>query len=105
MGPSVRDDEETRDWVCPVLQKAELTDAVVAAIRDLNASARILDRGAYIRVLCDGRCRVTRQAIEQRTGAPFRMPADLELVMSSFKGTFEVSDDEAVWQFRKEVNA
>ena len=52
----MRDDEETRDWVGPVLQKAELTDAVVGAIRDLNASARIVDRGAYIRVLCDGRC-------------------------------------------------
>ena len=86
------------DDVGPVLQAGPLGAAIVEAIRALNAEARVLDRGAYLRVLCRGRCVVTRAAIEERTGAPFRLPADLELVMSSFKGRFAVSDDEARWE-------
>ena len=86
------------DDVGPVLQAGPLGAAVVEAIRALNAEARVVDRGAYLRVLCRGRCVVTRAAIEERTGAPFRLPADLELVMSSFKGRFAVSEEEARWE-------
>ncbi len=86
------------DDVGPVLQAGPVGDAVVAAIRDQNAGARVLDRGAYLRVLCPGRCVVTRAAIESRTGGAFRLPRDLELVMSSFKGHFAVSEDEARWE-------
>jgi toluene monooxygenase system ferredoxin subunit len=88
------------DDVGPVLQAGPLGDAVVAAIRELNAGARVLDRGAYLRVLCPGRCVVTRAAIEAHTGSAFRLPRDLELVMSSFKGLFAVSEDEARWELR-----
>jgi hypothetical protein len=91
-------DLDTRDWVGPVLQKGGAADAVVAAIRELNPGARVLDRGAYLRVLSHRRCRVTREAIERLAGESFRLPADLELVMSSFKGRFAVSEEEAVWE-------
>jgi toluene monooxygenase system ferredoxin subunit len=97
-GGDVERGDEMRDWVGPVLQKGQTGDAVVAAIAEENQGARLVDRGAYVRVLCHRRCRVTRAAIERRTGAPFRLPADLELVMSSFKGRFEVSEDEAAWE-------
>ena len=99
MGLDATDDEATRDWVGPVLQKGGATDAVVAAIQEQNDSVRIVDRGAYVRVLSYQRCRVTRQAIERHAGEPFHLPSDLELIMSSFKGTFDVSDDEATWKF------
>ena len=89
---------EGADDVGPVLQSGPLGAAVVDAIRALNAEARVVDRGAYVRVLCPRRCVVTRAAIEHRTGAPFRLPGDLELVMSSFKGRFTVDDDEARWE-------
>jgi hypothetical protein len=88
---------DTRDWVGPVLQKGDVTDMVVAAIRELNAGARVIDRGAYVRVLAHRRCRVTREAIERHAGASFRLPSDLELIMSSFKGRLELSEEEAVW--------
>jgi hypothetical protein len=91
-------DADLRDWVGPVLQKGGTADGVVAAIRELNAGARVIDRGAYVRVLAHRRCRVTREAIERHAGEPFRMPSDLELVMSSFKGRFDVSEEEAVWE-------
>ena len=86
------------DDVGPVLQAGPLGAAVVSAIRALNADVRVLDRGAYLRVLCPRCCVVTRAAIEARTGAAFRLPGDLELVMSSFKGRFAVSEDEARWE-------
>jgi hypothetical protein len=81
-----------------VLQKGGVTDAVLAAIRELNDGARVVDRGAYVRVLSYQRCRVTRESIERHGGGPFRLPSDLELIMSSFKGNFEVSEEEAVWK-------
>ncbi len=94
-----RDEERAiHDWVGPVLQKGGVTDAVVAAILEQNEDARVVDRGAYLRILSYRRCHLTREAVERRTGEPFRMPADLELIMSSFKGRFDVSEDEAVWE-------
>ena len=41
----------TYDHVGPVLQAGALTNAIVAAIRDLNSEVIVLDRGAYLRVL------------------------------------------------------
>ena len=86
------------DDVGPVLQAGPTGEAIVGAIRALNTDVRVLDRGAYLRVLCPRLCVVTRAAIEARTGASFRLPGDLELVMSSFKGRFAVSEDEARWE-------
>jgi toluene monooxygenase system ferredoxin subunit len=86
------------DDVGPVLQAVPLGTAIVEALRALNPDARVVDRGAYLRVLCIRRCVLTRAAVEERTGAPFRLPGDLELVMSSFKGRLTVSDEEARWE-------
>jgi toluene monooxygenase system ferredoxin subunit len=86
------------DDVGPVLQAVPLGTAIVEALRALNPDARVVDRGAYLRVLCLRRCVLTRAAVEERTGAPFRLPGDLELVMSSFKGRLTVSDEEARWE-------
>jgi hypothetical protein len=93
--PSARD---TSGWVGPVLQKGPTTDAIVAVIRELNGDIEVVDRGAYLRVLAPGLCRITSAAVALRTGLPFSLPSDLELVMSSFKGSFEVSEDEAIWR-------
>ena len=92
--------EQSRDSVGPVLQRGAAADAVVAAIRTLNPSAALLDRGAYVRVLVPHRCVVTRVAIEERLGRPFVLPRDLEAIMSAFKGRFCVDDERAVWEFR-----
>jgi hypothetical protein len=92
------DDVDLSDWVGPVLQKGDVADVVVEAIRELNVSVRVIDRGAYVRVLAHRRCRVTREAIERHASELFRLPSDLELIMSSFKGRFDVSEEEAVWQ-------
>lgn len=91
------------DHVGPVLSAGCVADAVIAAIRELNASALIVDRGSYVRVLVPHRCIVTREAVESHLGRPFRLPRDLEAVMSALKGTFEVSEDRAVWKLDPRV--
>lgn len=91
---------EAAHEVGPVLMSGPVADAVVSAILAENGAARVVDRGAYLRVLCPGACVVTRAAIEARTGSPFRLPRDLELLMSSFKGRFHVTEDEARWEVR-----
>jgi toluene monooxygenase system ferredoxin subunit len=85
------------DAVGPVLHASPRAAAVVEAIRALNPEATVTDRGAYLRVASPRRMRVTREAIELHAGAPFALPADLEQIMVSFKGRFDVSEDEAVW--------
>jgi hypothetical protein len=89
------------DLVGPVLQRGATADAVVAAIKLLNGAVEVLDRGAYLRVMVPYRCLLTREAVEQQLRKPFRIPADLELIMSSFKGRFRVSEDEASWDLER----
>jgi toluene monooxygenase system protein D len=83
--------------VGPVITRGPRADALVGAIRELNPAAEVIDRGAYLRVLVPGRCRLTRQAVERRLGEPFALPADLEEVMPSFVGQLRVDGEEAVW--------
>ena len=83
--------------VGPVLETGEVADAVIAAIRGLNPNVVVQDRGSYLRVLVPGRCVVTSHAIAAALGRPFCLPGDLELIMPSFKGRFEVSDERATW--------
>jgi toluene monooxygenase system protein D len=89
------------DHVGPVLQIGALSDAIVAAIRDLNQDVTVLDRGAYLRVLVPRRCVVTRDAIEKHLGRPVRFPGELETVMSAFKGSIQLTQEDATWQFRQ----
>jgi toluene monooxygenase system protein D len=88
------------DSVGPVLEPDEVAEAIIAAIREDNADVTVLDRAGYLRVLVPGRCVVRRAAIERALGRPFRLPADLEMVMPAFKGAIEITDDEVVWMWR-----
>ena len=96
----LRDSTDTYDHVGPVLQTGALTNAIVAAIRDLNPQVTVVDRGAYLRVLAPLTCIVTRISIEKHLGRPMRFPGELETVMSAFKGAIHLTQDEAVWKFK-----
>jgi toluene monooxygenase system protein D len=89
------------DRVGPVLEAGEVALAIIEALRAEHADLLVQDRGAYMRVLVPRACRVTRQAIERALGRPFRLPADLELVMPSFKGFLTVSADEVRWTLER----
>ena len=87
------------DRVGPVLQVGSVANAIIAAIKDLNQDVLLVDRGAYIRVLVPQCCVVTRPAIEKHLGRPFRFPGELEIVMSAFKGSLQLNQDDAAWRF------
>jgi toluene monooxygenase system protein D len=91
------------DYVGPVLEAdGDLVEAIVAAIREGHPEMAVLDRGGYLRVLVPHRCVVRREAIERALGRAFRLPGDLELVMPSFRGAIEISDDQVVWAWQSE---
>ena len=85
--------------VGPVLMAGRVADAIVAAIQKENVGVQVTDRGSYLRVAVPGRCQVSRAAIEAALDQPhpFRLPGDLERVMPSFSGRFQVSEDAAAW--------
>jgi hypothetical protein len=84
--------------VGPVLSASELGKAVLAAIELLNPGARVLDRGAYYRVLASAPCVLTRAAVEQITGQGFQLPGDLEQVMPAFQGFLRWTDEGVEWR-------
>jgi toluene monooxygenase system protein D len=86
------------DGVGPVLEVNDVARAIITAIREANSEVTVVDRGAYLRVLVPGGCVVRRDAIERALGRPFRLPADLEMVMPSFKGAITIGDDEVTWR-------
>jgi toluene monooxygenase system protein D len=90
---------EIYDRVGPVLQSGSVANAIIDAIKDLNQDVMVIDRGAYVRVLVPQYCVVTRSAIETHLGRSFRFPGELEAVMSAFKGSLELNQDEAAWRF------
>ena len=97
--PDFPNAEDVGDGVGPVLTGHHRAQAVLEAIRRLNPSVEILNRGSYIRVLAPRRCLVTRSAVEDILRQPFDFRAELEIMMPSFKGRMRLDDDEAVWTF------
>src|ERR1700757_3162825 len=90
---------DVHDRVGPVLQAGTVTNAIIAAIKNLNQDVMVVDRGAYVRVLVPQYCVVTRSAIEKHLGRPFRFPGELETVMSAFKGSLQLNQEDAAWRF------
>src|SRR2546430_2402012 len=87
----------TEAQVGPILQTGELTDVLLSVLRQLTPGLQTVDRGSYVRVTAPGECHLTRAAVEERLGAPFILPGDLERVMTSFQGRFFVDEDQARW--------
>jgi toluene monooxygenase system protein D len=91
--------------VGPVLHATPFARSVVSVIEEENTRVLIQDEGAYLRVLVPRVCRLSRAGLEAATGFPIRFPGDLELVMSSFSGVIELTEDSAVWRLAREPSA
>src|ERR1700691_2813579 len=91
---------EIYNRVGPVLQSGPVANAIIAAIEELNQDVMVVDRGAYVRILVPRCCVVTRSAIEKHLGRSFRFPGELETVMSAFKGSLQLGQDDAAWRFK-----
>jgi toluene monooxygenase system protein D len=98
------DSVSTYERVGPVLQSGAVSDAIVAAIKDLNQDVQVVDRGAYLRVLVPQKCVVTKSGIEKHLGRSFRFPGELETVMSAFKGAIQLTENDATWYLKKLSN-
>jgi len=83
--------------VGPVLIKGVIADAVWTAIQQLNPAAEVSDRGAYLRISAPTRCVLTSEAVTAALGRSFRMPADLDAIMCSFRGELSLSHERAIW--------
>jgi toluene monooxygenase system protein D len=90
--------------VGPVLQAGVVSDAIIAAIKDLNQDVLVVNRGAYLRILVPQKCVVTKSGIEKHLGRSFRFPGELEMVLSAFKGAIHLTDSEATWQLAEPPN-
>jgi hypothetical protein len=84
--------------VGPVLRTGRVGEAVAAAVRRLDAGARVEDRGGYLRVSAAAPCVLTRGAVEEELGAPFDLRGDLEQVMPAFRGRLVLTEEEARWE-------
>jgi toluene monooxygenase system protein D len=92
---------EQANLVGPVIRAGEIADAVALAIEDDNPgrAVRVTDRGDYVRIEVDGRCRLTRRSLEHHLGREFSLP-QLEIEMPSFAGRLSTRTDEYVWYFK-----
>jgi toluene monooxygenase system protein D len=91
--------------VGPVLQATPFAWSVVSVIQEENMHVLVQDEGAYLRVLAPRVCRLSRAGLEAATGLAIRFPGDLELVMSSFTGAIELTEDGALWRLAGEPPA
>jgi toluene monooxygenase system protein D len=89
------------NWVGPVLRVGDLSEAVARAIVEDNPGKRIniLDRGDYVRIHTEQKCRLTRRTLERQLGHSYELRL-LEIDMPSFSGRLETQADEYVWYYR-----
>jgi len=91
--------------VGPVLHATPFARSVVSVIEEENTHVLVRDEGAYLRVLVPRVCRLSRAGLEAATGFAIRFPGDLEVVMSSFSGVMQLTEDSAVWRLAREPSA
>jgi toluene monooxygenase system protein D len=91
--------------VGPVLHATPFAWSVISVIEEENTDVRVQDEGAYLRVLVPRVCRLSRAGLEAATGLAIRFPGDLEVVMSSFTGVMQLTEDGAVWRLAREPAA
>ncbi|HEY3717450.1 MAG TPA: MmoB/DmpM family protein [Jatrophihabitantaceae bacterium] len=88
--------------VGPVLHATPFARVVVSVIEDENEQVLVRDEGAYLRVQAPRVCRLSRSGLEAATDPAIRFPGDLEVVMSSFTGVLQLTEDGAVWRLASE---
>src|SRR5882757_5843174 len=89
------------NFVGPVLRVGDLADAVVRAIEEDNPGkeVRIVDRGDYVRIHTERKCRLTKQTLERVLGYAYDLRL-LEIDMPSFSGRLKMRGDEYVWYYQ-----
>ena len=103
MSPASRDNhgDGAANLVGPVLRVGDLAESVARAIAEDNPGRRmsIVDRGDYVRIHTEQKCRLTRKTLERQLGHPYDLRL-LEVEMPSFSGRLETRADEYFWYYR-----
>ena len=89
--------------VGPVLHATPFAQVVVSVIEEENTEVLVHDEGAYLRVLVPLVCRLSRAGLEAAAGGAVRFPGDLEVVLSSFAGVMQLTEDAAVWRLPRQT--
>lgn len=91
--------------VGPVMRgiDGELAHAVAEAMEMDNPDTEIVvdDRGGYVRISAQQRCRLTGASLSEVLGRRFPL-AELEPSLSGFAGRMRTGDDEIVWFLERE---
>src|SRR5712671_5840542 len=93
--------EGPANLVGPVLRVGDLADAVARAIEEDNPGKQVtvVDRGDYVRIHTERKCRLTRQTLERLLGHAYDLRL-LEIDMPSFSGRLTTRGEEYVWYYR-----
>lgn len=102
MNPTPTRGSHRNNRVGPVLRAGPLTAAVVEAVEEDNPgkTIRVDDKGAYVRIDCEGELILRRDSLERALGRPFRM-SELEVELGSFAGRIETTEDLVRFYFEK----
>ncbi len=102
--PEIRlTDSMPENGVGPILRAGEIADAAISAIQDDNPGKQVIvvDRGDYLRIHTEGRCRLTKSTFEKHLGRSYDL-AMLEIEMPSFSGRLRTRWNEYVWYYDHE---
>jgi hypothetical protein len=96
-----RNGEGLDNLVGPVLRVGDIADAVARAIEEDNPGkpVTIVDRGDYVRIHTEQRCRLTRETLQRVLGQAYDLRL-LEIDMPSFSGRLKTRGDEYVWYYQ-----
>ena len=88
--------------VGPVLVGGPIAEAAIEAAEIDNPDKQVSvdDKGAYIRITCDGELRLYAETMAEILGHDFEI-ADLEVSLGSFAGLIESHDDYLRFYFNK----
>ena len=89
--------------VGPILRSGEIADAAIGAIQEDNPGKQVtvVDRGDYVRIHTEGRCRLTKSTFEKHLGRTYDLPM-LEIEMPSFAGRLRTRWNEYLWYYDSE---
>jgi toluene monooxygenase system protein D len=96
------DDLTKNNQVGPVLTGGPIAEAAIEAAEIDNPDAEITvdDKGAYVRITCNGEMLLTARTMAEVLGHSFEI-SDLEINMGSFAGQIESHDDYMRFYFNK----
>lgn len=88
--------------VGPILRAGEIAEAAIEAIAEDNPdrAVAVIDRGDYVRIHTDGRCRLTKATMEKHLGREYDL-AMLEIEMPSFAGRLKTRWNEYLWYYEQ----